>query len=351
MDADEFHESRAGWDGLRELIDGSPRPVRPGRLPFFRVVANLSAAFKRHLKGSAYATLIRGQALHVDDRNVLFPDVFVVEDSDECWAPRLVVAVIDSTDREPSVFWRTRIARRMDSVQEILLINLDERCIKLHRRDPDGSWTAHVVGAEGTATLRSLHLELPAATVFDQLDRADPALTLQEFLEWDKDEELRHEYFSGRIVTKEGAKGGHLQAIVNIQLALDASLQGTGRRLDHVNHSDASSELDDAFFFDVGIFEEGEKAVALNAWPQPSLLIEAHSGTIGRRARVARTRERLQQASLREYVQIDCRRRRVTVHRRDPSGAWTRLQMPEGAPMELAAIDATVPAEVIFKRI
>ncbi|WP_377158363.1 Uma2 family endonuclease [Roseateles sp. UC29_93] len=238
----------------------------------------------------------------------------------------------------------------MKSVQEILLIDVHKRRIERHRRNMDATWTTQVIEADGTLTLSSLNLDLPVATVFDQLDLPERALTAKEFLDWDQDEEFRHEFIGGRIVTTDGSKGGHLQAIVHIQLALRALLEGSGRRVDYVDHPEARTDLDEPFFFDIGMFEHQEDVAAVKDVSQPALLVEAHSGTIGRRDRVTRLRERLQRPSLREYVQIDCHRRRMTVHRRDANGIWTSLLMPDGAPLELATIGASLSAETIFRR-
>jgi hypothetical protein len=351
MNAQEFFEWQPIWDDLHELIDGVSRPVRASGPTFFRVVVNLSSALKRRLRDAEFTTLIQGQALQVHDQNVLYPDVFVAEDSDDCWAPRLVAAVIPSSHCASLVRPQIRVAQNVKSVQEILLVDVRERCIELHRRATDTAWTTQVVKADGTLALSSLNVHLPVTAVFDQLDRPEPALTAKEFLDWAKDEEFRHEFYEGRIVRTDGSTGGHLRAIVQVQLALRTLLEGAGRRVDYVDHPEARTDLDEPFFFDIGLFDGYEEAAAVRDLSQPSVLIEAHSGTIGRRDRVTRLRERLQRPSLREYVQIDCHRRRMTVHRRKANGTWTSTLMPDGASLEVAMTGASIPAETVFRRI
>ncbi|OWQ46651.1 hypothetical protein CDL60_14425 [Roseateles noduli] len=351
MNTQEFFEWQPIWDDLHELIDGVPRPVRASGPAFLRVVVNLSSTLKRHLRDTEFTTLIRGQALRVDDQNVLYPDLFVAEDSEDCWAPRLVAAVIPPSDHASSARPQIRAAQDVKSVQEILLVNVRERCIELHRRVADAAWTTQVVEADETVALSSLNVHLPATAVFDQLDRPEPALTSKEFLDWVKDEEFRLEFYEGRIVRTDGSMGGHLRAIVQIQLALRTRLEAIDRRIDYVDHPEARTDLDEPFFFDIGLFARHEEAAAVRDLSQPDVLIEAHSGTIGRRDRVTRLRERLQRPSLMEYIQIDCHRRRMTVHRRAADGTWRSVLMSEGAPLEVATIGASVPAETVFRRI
>jgi Uma2 family endonuclease len=63
--------------------------------------------------------------------------------------------------------------RRLDSLQEYLLISTEQVSVDLFRRNLEGLWILHPFGAGDTVTLEAIDLSIPIATLYRQIDFAD----------------------------------------------------------------------------------------------------------------------------------------------------------------------------------
>jgi len=162
-------------------------------------------------------------------------------------------------------------------------------------------------------------------------------LSIEEYLEMEERNEIRHEYVAGQIFAMAGATEAHNVISVNIATILRPKLRGTGCRV-FVFDMKARVEPIDAFYYpDVMATCEPfvPKSVAKS---RPFLIIEVLSPST---AEIDR-REKLvaygQLDSIREYVIVHQDRRQIELHRKNEYGRWQTAIVGEGDVLVLESI-------------
>lgn len=140
------------------------------------VSLNIAAGLKALLRGSRCQVFTESMKLQVADDVLFYPDVFVTGDPADLRtdvlfrAPTVVVEVLSertqSFDRGQKFTWY----RRLQSLQEYLLVDPDSRELQLFRRGADGLFTLHDLTGMPQVALASIGCSLPADEIFDGLD-------------------------------------------------------------------------------------------------------------------------------------------------------------------------------------
>jgi Uma2 family endonuclease len=167
-----------------EFVQGEVFCMAGGEDRHASVSLNLASALRNHLRGQRCRTYMADVKLQVDAADAFFyPDVFVTC-SERDAANRLLKrdAVLVAEVLSPSTaacdrgskFARYRLC---PSLQEYLLIDLDNRSLDLFRKAPDGLWVLHPLTPGDVLNLQSVALSLPVDDVFEDLegDNAPPA--------------------------------------------------------------------------------------------------------------------------------------------------------------------------------
>lgn len=349
MTADHFLQWQTDQEDLHELAGGKKFSL-PLRDPaFFRVLVNITTAVKRHLDGGDLASFIRGQAVVVDDYTVIHPDAMVAERFAARPAPVLVFELVGSEPRTADIVRRSIAARRLPTVRELVSVDMAARSIEVCGRDSDGHWKTQTFREGETAELVSIDLRLDVASAFKGLDAPDPRLSAQEFLDWDTDEDCKHEFIDGRIVTMTGATFGHVTTCINLSTALNLHLLNTPCRVVMADFR-LQGAGQNYYFPDVSVTCEPLTADHV-AMRSPLLLIEVLSKSTRAKDRGVKRQEYLRIPSLREYVLVDCLKRRIDIHRRGPDGAWSLHQFIADAPLRLESVDLEIPSAFVFANV
>lgn len=349
MTADEHLDLEAEHDGPLELIDGTPHGMRERDPRFFRVLVNLSTALKRQLPDSTYAVLIQGQHVRVGSHDVIYPDAVVLGPSPAGCTPRLVIEILSADADEAELQRRAAAAKRIRSLVEFISVDIERRSVTVHHRDAAGDWMEVSDPTSSSLDSLSLGLRVPLSSVFDGLDRQEPRLTLDEFIAWDADEELRYEFIGGRIFAMTGAVLGHVRVTMNLAFAIDRHLRGTRCRCYMADARLVAEETGDAFFPDVAIACSSEPDGAQPAMSPPLALIEVQSRSTERRDRSTKLHAYCQMASLQEYVLVDHARRRMDVYRRGKADVWSLRRHEGDEALELRSIDLSIPSTEIYR--
>ncbi|WP_082938817.1 Uma2 family endonuclease [Mitsuaria sp. 7] len=349
MTADHFLQWQNDQEILHDLVGGKKFPL-PARDPaFFRVLVNVTMAVKRHLGDSELASSIRGQAVVVDDYTVIHPDAIVAARFAARPAPVLVFELVGSGPRAADIVRRSVAARRLPTVREHVSVDMAARAIEVRRRDDAGHWKTLTFSEGEMAELASIDLRLDVAAAFKGLDAPDPRLSGQEFLDWDADEDCKHEFIDGRIVSMTGAKFGHVTTCINLSTALNIHLLNTPCRVLMADFR-LQGAGQNYYFPDVSVTCEPLTADHV-AMQSPLLLIEVLSKSTRAKDRGVKREEYLRIPSLREYVLVDCVKRRIDIHRRGPDGAWSLHQFIADAPLRLESLDLEIPAAFVFANV
>jgi Uma2 family endonuclease len=147
------------------------------------VALALAARFREHLRGSrcrAYTSDMKLEVVAADA--VFYPDVMVSCDEADrqrdlaLRAPRLIVEVLSDSTAAFDRGAKFAAYRRLESLQEYLLVDIDARRLELFRREPVG-WVLHDAETadaaadplNATLQLASIDLRLSGHDAFDDL--------------------------------------------------------------------------------------------------------------------------------------------------------------------------------------
>jgi Uma2 family endonuclease len=172
-------------------------------------------------------------------------------------------------------------------------------------------------------------------------------LSLSQFMDWEAEQEGRHEFHRGEVFAMVGGRRGHSRIIANLVRHLGNHLDGTpcqvfseGMKVqigdDTILYPDVFVTCDQRFRFDEQVITE------------PVLVIEVLSPTTQGYDRSAKFAFYRRVRTLREYALIDPDSRRVEVFRPAEDGHWKLFDMSEATALELSSVDGRIALRDIF---
>jgi Uma2 family endonuclease len=183
MSVEEF----LAWDATQtqkhEFVGGEVFAMAGGEDRHATATLNLAVALRQHLRGSACRTYVNDVKLFVAaDQSFYYPDVFVTCGSADA-AQRLIKSeakfVAEVLSPSTAAYDRgSKFAsyRRLPTLQEYLLVDLDSRRCDLFRKGDDGLWVLHPFEPGQTLQLASVGLEIGAEQLFADVEpAAEPA--------------------------------------------------------------------------------------------------------------------------------------------------------------------------------
>ena len=177
-------EAYFGWeaqqDGKNEYLAGEVFAMVGARQAHVLVSLALAARFREHLRGSRCRAYTSDMKLEVEAADAVFyPDVMVSCDADDrsreiaLRAPCLLVEVLSPSSAAFDRGAKFAAYRRLPSLREYLLVDIESRRLELFRREPVG-WVLHEPQPEGDAAamlrLESIALDLRLHDAFGDLD-------------------------------------------------------------------------------------------------------------------------------------------------------------------------------------
>lgn len=173
--------------------------------------------------------------------------------------------------------------------------------------------------------------------------------TYDQYLSYEGDSNVRHEYLDGEIYAMAGGTVDHAALAVNVAAALHAQLKGGSCRVFSSDLKVRVVAADLATYADVTIVcgppevDPASDHVVTN----PTVLIEVTSPSSETWDRGEKLAFYKLIPSLRECVLISHRERHVEIHRRETDGTWSRHEVRRGA-AELSALGATLDLEDLY---
>jgi Uma2 family endonuclease len=172
-------------------------------------------------------------------------------------------------------------------------------------------------------------------------------LSLSQFMNWEADQEGRHEFHRGEVFAMVGGRRGHSRIIANLVRHLGNHLDGTpcqvfseGMKVqiggDTILYPDVFVTCDQRFRFDEQVITE------------PVLMIEVLSPTTQGYDRSAKFAFYRRIRALREYALIDPDSRRVEVFRPAEDGHWKLFDMSDAAALELSSVGGRIALHDVF---
>jgi Uma2 family endonuclease len=161
-----------------EFVRGETFAMAGARRAHATVSLNLASAFKQHLRGSGCRTYMADMKLRVETADCAFyPDVMVSCDRRDHAAdlylshPLLVVEVLSESTAAYDRGNKFADYRKLDSLQEYAVVDIDARRVECFRRNADNRWELFDY-ADGECRFASLDLSLPLALVFEDVESA-----------------------------------------------------------------------------------------------------------------------------------------------------------------------------------
>jgi Uma2 family endonuclease len=159
-----------------EFLNGQVWAMAGGSPDHAAVAANVVTLLGVQLAGKKCRVFTSDLRIRVKATGLgTYPDVSVVCDRLEidpddpkaqtATNPRVLVEVLSPSTEDYDRGEKLAHYQKVTSVEEIVLVAHDRREIEVVRREPDGSWSRHVVRDGGTAHLTSIGCDLPLADV------------------------------------------------------------------------------------------------------------------------------------------------------------------------------------------
>jgi Uma2 family endonuclease len=147
-------------------------------------------------------------------------------------------------------------------------------------------------------------------------------LTEDEYLEFDENSAVKHEYVEGRVLAMTGAVLRHSLIVGNIFNAFYNALAGGPCRAFTENTRVKIKAANCFYYPDVLVACEGMDDLDAKFIETPALIIEVMSRSTAAIDRREKFTNYTKLASLKEYALVHQKRRKVEIFRRDESNSW-----------------------------
>ena len=166
----------AGQSQRHEFLDGEVFAMAGAEDRHVTVSMNLAFALRQHLVGSPCRTYMSDMRLHVAVANGYFyPDVLVTCSALDLVSamvktePKLIAEVLSPSTAAYDRGLKFSHYRRLASLEEYVLIDLDSRSTDCYRKGADGLWVLHPFARGEPVSLASVALELSADQLFAEV--------------------------------------------------------------------------------------------------------------------------------------------------------------------------------------
>ncbi len=149
-----------------------------GRRGNAQVVSNLVRHLGNQLQGSACRVLAESMMVQIGDDTVLYPDVLVACDAGykasdlTVQTPRLIIEVLSPSTQAYDRSQKFALYRRLNSLQEYILIDPETRRIEAFRRNADNQWVLYDMSQDEAMLAPCIAARVTLAEVFDGVDPA-----------------------------------------------------------------------------------------------------------------------------------------------------------------------------------
>lgn len=151
LDSEFSPQAYLRWEAAQSLryqyIDGQVYAMTGGTIPHNQIAVNLIALLKPHLRGKHCKVLSSDAKVGVtEDGPFLYPDISVTCDERDRTArdyiryPCLIVEVLSDSTEAFDRGKKFRHYRRIETLQEYVLISQDQQSVECYRRNAQGRW-------------------------------------------------------------------------------------------------------------------------------------------------------------------------------------------------------------------
>jgi Uma2 family endonuclease len=171
-------------------------------------------------------------------------------------------------------------------------------------------------------------------------------MSLDEYLAWENEHPLRHEYVAGEVFVMVGGTTKHNLITLNIARSLHGAARKRGCRI-FANDVKLRAGSDRVYYPDI-LLACGAAASVEMIVEEPSLVVEVASRSTHATDRREKLDAYMKLPSLRSYLIIEQRRRKVLAYTRDHRSEWARAELSGSGEIRLDFLDTTLSLDEIY---
>ena len=164
-------------------------------------------------------------------------------------------------------------------------------------------------------------------------------MTVQEYLDWEANQELKHEYIHGEVFAMTGGTIPHNLIALNLASTLRAFLRGKDCRVFMADVKVQISATNSFHYPDVMVSCDERDRSAINLIQYPCLIVEVLSPSTEAYDRGEKFRRYRQLSALQEYVLVDATQMSVDRFSRLSDRKWELQSYSKGEVLELTSIN------------
>ncbi len=159
-----------------ELVGGEIFAMNGGRRTHGRVLGNLVRHLGNLLDGTPCQVFADSMKVQVGEDNILYPDVFVTCDkgdlsTDQIFqSPTPIIEVLSPSTQSYDRSKKFALYRRLDSLQEYILVDPESHRIEAFRRTPQNEWVLRDMSDGATMDAASIGCQVALADVFQGVE-------------------------------------------------------------------------------------------------------------------------------------------------------------------------------------
>ncbi|BAY90757.1 MULTISPECIES: Uma2 family endonuclease [unclassified Tolypothrix] len=176
-----------------------------------------------------------------------------------------------------------------------------------------------------------------------------PKMTVEEYLAWESQQDLRYEYVNGEVFAMTGGTIPHNDIALNFYTALRPHLRARGCR---VNVSDVKVQLTptSAYYYpDVVVSCDPQDLNARKFIQNPKIIVEVLSPGTSSKDRGEKFTNYLQMPSLQEYLLINSEKISVERYCRGEGRMWLYYPYTEGDIVTLSSIEFEIAIAHLYE--
>ena len=190
------------------------------------------------------------------------------------------------------------------------------------------------------------HYPLPNMIAISQQPQK---MTIEEYLEWEPQQDVRYEYVNGEVFAMTGGTIPHNDIALNLYTALRPHLRSRGCR---ANVSDVKVQVNPKspyYYPDVIVSCDPQDLNARNFIQNPKLIVEVLSPGTSAKDRGEKFTYYLTIPTLQEYILIDSEKFSVERYSRGEGRMWLYHPYTAGDIITLSSIEFEFPIELLYE--
>lgn len=179
--------------------------------------------------------------------------------------------------------------------------------------------------------------------------RSNSSMTAEEYLAWEAEQELRHEYIDGEIVAMTDGTIPHNTIALNFYTALRPHLRQRGCQA-NVSDVKVQARPNNRYFYpDLVVTGDAEDLKARDWVRNPTIVVEVLSPNTAAYDRTKKLKYYRQIPSLQEYILVDSESMSVEIYRRGEGKFWLYYAYEAGETIALDSIEFECAIELLYE--